>query len=613
MTGPSSDPSFGSPPPTGTAPESSVPGRRPVVWAPRARVVEVLLPYDPDEEPEHLPLRLVGADHPGSWGADVDLPHGTEYGFSVDGGPLLPDPRSVWLPDGIHGPTRVFDPAVFEWSDGAWSPPDLTAGVLLHVDVASFTPGGTFDDVAHHLPEIARLGVDGIEIAPVGAYDPDEGPAGGVRLHSVAQGLGGPTGLQRLVDAAHDARLAVVLNVPYRWAVADELGLDAFGPYSTGQQPARPRTRVDDQIAATRAAQAMRPRTGQIPLARPRTGPINLSAALGAARLRRSGRTPARIGSGPTMRTDAALTRINLDGSGSLGPRGFLIDNARHWFHTFHLDGIVLDTPALADRAQIPFVQELADSVVHEGEQARRRYALYLDGPGLSDRLTSTVAGLLLQPGRPEHMATVRMLAETLAPSVRRAVRQGPRHNRRSTRRAGAVIVEDITRMPGAALAVPWADEESPARALLDVDDVDVRASLLAFTVLAGTPLVLDTEHLPVVPRTPEELRLAKWARVLLRLRRAIVTELELPLDIRSSTDSTVLAVVRGRGALVLNTSGALAALRVSTLLRPAEGAIGAPAPEEFRLQAAWEPGATRLVGDTLTVPPRMVAVLRAD
>ncbi|WP_344105107.1 hypothetical protein [Myceligenerans crystallogenes] len=583
------------------------------MWAPHARVVEVLLPYDPGEEPEHLPLRLVGADHPGSWGADVDLPHGTEYGFSVDGGPLLADPRSVWLPDGIHGPTRVFDPSVFGWSDAAWSPPDLTAGVLLHLDIATFTPGGTFDDAARHLADIAALGIDGIEIAPVSAYDPEAGPAAGVRLHSVAQDLGGPPGLQGLVNAAHQAGLAVVLNVPYRWAVTDELGLDTFGPYTAGSQPARPRTRVDDQLAATRAAQAMRPRTGQIPLTRPRTGPINLSSALGLQGRRRPGQGPARIGSGPTVRTDAAGTRINLDGSGSLGPRGFLIDNAQHWFHTFHLDGIVLDTPALADRAQIPFVQELADSVVHDGERAGRRYALYLDGPGLSDRLTSTVAALLLQPGRPENMAMMRLLAEHLAPSVRRAARQGPRHNRRSMRRAGAAVVEDITRMPGAALVVPWADDDSPAKALLDLDDVDLRASLLAFAVLAGTPLVLDTEHVPVVPHTGDEERLGAWARTLLAIRGTHPEELEMPLEIRASTDSTVLAAVRGRGAIVLNTAGSLAALRLSTLLRPVEGSITSLPPEAYRLHAAWEPGATRLVGDTLTVPPRMVAVLRAD
>jgi len=63
----------------------------------------------------------------------------------------------------------------------------------------------------------------------------------------------------------------------------------------------------------------------------------------------------------------------------------------------------------------------------------------------------------------------------------------------------------------------------------------------------------------------------------------------------------------------VLNTGHGLAALRLGSLLRPAEGASRAPLPGAFRLAAAWEPGATRLVGDTLTVPPRMTAVLRAE
>jgi hypothetical protein len=63
----------------------------------------------------------------------------------------------------------------------------------------------------------------------------------------------------------------------------------------------------------------------------------------------------------------------------------------------------------------------------------------------------------------------------------------------------------------------------------------------------------------------------------------------------------------------VLNTGHGLAALRLGSLLRPAEGAVRAPLPGTYRLAAAWEPGATRLVGDTLTVPPRMTAVLRAE
>lgn len=583
-----------------------VPGPRPVVWAPRARIIEVLVPYDPYEEPEHMPLRLVGAGEPGYWGADSVLGHGTDYGYSVDGGPLLPDPRSVWLPQGIHGPTRVFDPA-FEWTDGSWSPPDLSTSVLMHLDVETFTPDGTLDAAAELLPTIAGLGVDGVELAPVAAFDPARGPARGVRLYSVHEPYGGPRALQRFVDAAHAERLAVVLDIPYRWAVADELGLEAYGPYLTGGG-GRPRVqRPDFGDAGEHALQAMRPRTGQVPLDRPRTGPIQLRTGQVPTIGTRAGKVP----SSPTVRTDYVGDRINLDGSGSRGPRDFLVDDARHWLREYHVDGLVLDVDALVDRSPTPFLGELADYVVGLGEQLDRRFSLLVDGPGRSDRLTSILLRILSGPGKTEDIQALQMLADLVHPSVRRATRQNG--GRRNRVRAGASVVEDITRLPAAQLTVPWAGEESPATALLGVDDVDIRASVLATVLLAGNPLVLDTVHVPVVPRSANEQRLVRWAHDLIGIRHAITDELDLPLEIRSTADRSVIAVLRGSLAFVLNTGHGLAALRLGSLLRPAEGASRAPLPGAFRLAAAWEPGATRLVGDTLTVPPRMTAVLRAE
>ncbi|KFD44560.1 hypothetical protein IU11_01225, partial [Cellulosimicrobium sp. MM] len=85
-----------------------------MVWAPTARSVELLLPEQGSgsfEGAERLPLRLVGAHVPGWWGYDHELPWGTDYGYSVDGGPGRPDPRSPWQPYGVHGPSRTFDPA----------------------------------------------------------------------------------------------------------------------------------------------------------------------------------------------------------------------------------------------------------------------------------------------------------------------------------------------------------------------------------------------------------------------------------------------------------------------------------------------------------------------
>ncbi|MFC8801041.1 hypothetical protein ACFT2C_25195 [Promicromonospora sp. NPDC057138] len=576
-----------------------------MVWAPRARIIEVLVPYDPYEEPEHMPLRLVGAGEPGYWGADSVLEHGTDYGYSVDGGPLLPDPRSVWLPQGIHGPTRVFDPA-FEWTDGTWSPPDLSTSVLLHVDVETFTPEGTLDAAAQVLPTIAELGVHGIELAPVAAFDPALGPSHGVRLYSVHEPYGGPRALQRFVDAAHAVGLAVVLDIAYRWAVADELGLEAYGPYlSGGGRPRPPRPDVGD--AGEYALQAMRPRTGQVPLDRPRTGPIQLRTGQLPPIGTRAGKVP----SAPTVRTDFVGDRINLDGSGSRGPRDFLVDDARHWLREYHVDGLVLDVDALVDRSPTPFLGELADYVVGMGEQLERRFSLLVDGPGRSDRLTTILLRLLSGPGRTEDIQALQMLADLVHPSVRRATRQNG--GRRSRVRAGASVVEDITRLPATQLTVPWAGEESPATALLGVDDVDIRASVLATVILAGNPLVLDTVHAPVVPRNDSERRLVRWARELIAIRHSVADELDLPLDVRSTGDRSVIAVLRGSLAFVLNTGHGLAALRLGSLLRPAEGAVKAPLPGAYRLAAAWEPGATRLVGDTLTVPPRMTAVLRAE
>jgi hypothetical protein len=306
--------------------------------------------------------------------------------------------------------------------------------------------------------------------------------------------------------------------------------------------------------------------------------------------------------------------RINLDGSGSRGPRDFLVDDARHWLREYHVDGLVLDVDALVDRSPTPFLGELADYVVGMGEQLDRRFSLLVDGPGRSDRLTTILLRILSGPGKTEDIQALQMLADLVHPSVRRATRQNSQNSGRRTRvRAGASVVEDITRLPAAQLTVPWAGEESPATALLGVDDVDIRSSVLATVILAGNPLVLDTVHAPVVPRNENERRLVRWARDLISIRHDISEELDLPLEIRSTADRSVIAVLRGSLAFVLNTGHGLAALRLGSLLRPAEGAAKAPLPGAFKLAAAWEPGATRLVGDTLTVPPRMTAVLRAE
>ncbi len=44
---------------------------------------------------------------------------GIDYGFRLDDGDVLPDPRSLRQPFGIKGLSRTYDHAAFRWTDGA--------------------------------------------------------------------------------------------------------------------------------------------------------------------------------------------------------------------------------------------------------------------------------------------------------------------------------------------------------------------------------------------------------------------------------------------------------------------------------------------------------------
>jgi maltooligosyltrehalose trehalohydrolase len=62
---------------------------------------------------------------------------------------------------------------------------------------------------------------------------------------------------------------------------------------------------------------------------------------------------------------------VNLDREGSSTARRFLIENALHWIHEYHADGLRLDaTHALIDNGPVPFVRELT-SAVHGARDPR--------------------------------------------------------------------------------------------------------------------------------------------------------------------------------------------------------------------------------------------------
>jgi maltooligosyltrehalose trehalohydrolase len=194
------------------------------VWAPQPERVALVL------EDRAVDMERAGG---GWWHADVDgAGPGTRYGFSLDGGPARPDPRSSSQPDGIDGLSEVVDHGAFAWTDRGWRGVPLGGAVLYELHVGTFTEAGTFDAAIERLDHLVGLGVDAVELLPVAEFSGERGWGyDGVDLYAPHHAYGGPQGLKRLVDACHGAGLGVVIDVVYNHLGPAGNYLAEFGPY----------------------------------------------------------------------------------------------------------------------------------------------------------------------------------------------------------------------------------------------------------------------------------------------------------------------------------------------------------------------------------------------
>lgn len=207
------------------------------VWAPGAARVELLLdPAASGSFDATAPRRAMAPAGGGWWRLDApEAAHGTDYAFSLDGGERLADPRSAWQPYGVHGPSRVFDPATPEWHDEGWTGRPLAGSVVYETHIGTFTPEGTFDAAIGRLDHLVELGVGHVEVMPVAGFNGARGWGyDGVALWAVHEPYGGPAGFARFVDACHARGLGVVLDVVYNHLGPSGNRLAEFGPYFTG-------------------------------------------------------------------------------------------------------------------------------------------------------------------------------------------------------------------------------------------------------------------------------------------------------------------------------------------------------------------------------------------
>ena len=206
------------------------------VWAPRAERLAVRLLDSDGTTRAELPMQL-GERNQFTARTDVgQAPVGSDYVYVLPQVGPRPDPVSRRQPAGVHGPSRIVDPAAFQWTDGRWKGLPLEDLLFYELHVGTFTQAGTFAALEERLSYLRDLGVTAVELMPVNSF-PGARNWGydGASLYAPHEAYGGPEGLRHLVDACHARGLALFLDVVYNHLGPEGNYLADFGPYFTNR------------------------------------------------------------------------------------------------------------------------------------------------------------------------------------------------------------------------------------------------------------------------------------------------------------------------------------------------------------------------------------------
>ncbi len=232
----------------------------------------------------------------------------------------FPDPASRFQPEGVHGPSEVVQPEAFSWTDRDWRGVQHEDLVLYELHVGTFSPEGTFDGVINRFRHLKKLGVSAIELMPVADFP-------GHR----------------------------------NWGYD---GVDLFAPARCYGRPEDLRRLVDEahRIGLAVFLDVVYNHLGPEGNYLPAFSPYYMSP----------------------VHENPWGQGLNFDREFSTMVRQFFIENAMHWVHEYHIDGLRLDaTHAIIDNSHRSFVAQLV-SRVRESIHGRRVYLIAEDHRNLN-------------------------------------------------------------------------------------------------------------------------------------------------------------------------------------------------------------------------------------
>jgi 1,4-alpha-glucan branching enzyme len=206
------------------------------LWAPHADGVLVTGEFN-DWSKTATPLIC---DGDGYWSADVpEAKAGQQYKFIIlsSGQELLRNDPYAREMTQSNGNSIIYDPE-FDWGKNHFAAPAWNAMVLYEMHIGTFNrkngaATGTFLSAMERLPYLADLGINTIEIMPPMEFPGSESwgynPA---QPFALDRNYGSANEFKRLIRAAHEHGIAVVLDVVYNHFGPSDLDLWQFDGWS---------------------------------------------------------------------------------------------------------------------------------------------------------------------------------------------------------------------------------------------------------------------------------------------------------------------------------------------------------------------------------------------
>ena len=207
------------------------------VWAPHAERVAVIGSFNAWEGDKH-PMQAEGN---GYWYTDAaEAAIGDQYKFlltTANGEYKRIDPYAREVTSSI-GNAVVHDPN-FDWGDSDFHIVPWNELVIYELHVGTFNDQddpdhpGKFPSVTSRLVHLKKLGVNAVQIMPVGEFAGDRSwgynPA---HIFSVEIAYGGPLAFKQFIKRAHQEGIAVILDVVYNHLGPSDLDLWQFDGWS---------------------------------------------------------------------------------------------------------------------------------------------------------------------------------------------------------------------------------------------------------------------------------------------------------------------------------------------------------------------------------------------